>query len=224
LSHPKDVLPPGIHQDAAVAEPTAEVAKVVDQPGDDTQHLRALLDAAAQSINNFWAVTVPKTYGRQYVPPRIEGPYDPTQDQVLCGGQNIAERGNAFYCPPDNFITWDEPTFLLDLYQRVTNLAPVFVLAHEWGHSIQAQLRVKYADNVQHELGADCLAGAWADDARQAGALTREDFDQALDTLIDLQDPDNVPWTDPQAHGTAYERTRAFGNGVEGGPTACIAP
>jgi predicted metalloprotease len=226
VSDPGAVRPPGIPPGAVEAKPTAVVANVVDQPADDAQHLRALLNAAAQSINNYWAVAVPEVYGRQYVPPRIAGPYDPARVDLVCGGQSVPGqgRGNAFYCRPDNFIAWDEPTFLLDLYRRVTNLAAVFVLAHEWGHAIQAQLRVQYPNTIDSELGADCLAGAWADVARQAGELTREDFDRALETLTSLQDPDQLPWTDPQAHGTAYERTRAFGDGVESGPTACVAP
>jgi uncharacterized protein len=203
--------------------PNAALARKADDQQDRATY-RALVSAGLQSINGYWARTVPGTYGTRYVPPRIFGPYDPSRDVVLCAGQDLGIRGNAFYCPAQNFIAWDEPTFFYPAYKQLAALAPVFILAHEWGHAIQAQLRVRYDRNIEAELGADCLAGAWAEDAAQHGELTREDFDRALDTLIASQDPDEVPWVDPSAHGTAFERTRAFGDGVEGGPTRCIRP
>jgi predicted metalloprotease len=183
----------------------------------------SLIDAATQSINGYWARTIPQVYNAQYEPPEISGGYDPDEHSVLCDGKDEAIEGNAFYCPSENFIAWEEPTFFFAFYTRIV-LAPAFILAHEWGHAIQRQLGVGHETTVEGELEAGCLAGAWAQDAAQRGDLTREDFDRAVDTLIKLQDPEGVLWLDPGAHGTAFERNRAFGDGVVDGPAACIPP
>jgi predicted metalloprotease len=182
------------------------------------------MDAAAQEIGGYWVRTVPQLYGRPYMPPRFVGGYDPSRgDAVLCGGKPSAVKANAFFCPPDNYIAWDEPTLMIPL-ARHSPLMPVFVLAHEWGHSVQRQLGVRYPDTIHAELGADCLAGAWAADAAARGKLTREDFDRAVEVLDALQDADDLPWTASDAHGTGFERIQSFGHGVDGGPYGCVKP
>jgi predicted metalloprotease len=207
----------------AARQSKAVLAQVVQDDSQTVGQLRELLRAAAQEIGGFWAVEVPKFYGQSYEGPRYVAGVDPGAGQVVCGGNPTPIEGNAFFCRPDNFIAWDEPTLMLPLFKG-SPLAPVFVLAHEWGHSIQEQLQVPYQHTIDSELDADCLAGVWAADAFRRGKLSREDFDRAVDVLHDFQDADGVPWTDAQAHGTAFERIRAFGHGVDGGPFGCIRP
>jgi uncharacterized protein len=186
--------------------------------------LRNLMAAAADEIGGYWGKTVPAVYGVQYTQPRFVGGYDPANGAgVTCGGKPNALPGNAFYCVPDNYIAWDEPGLMVPLL-KYGALAPVFVLAHEWGHSVQHQVAEPFKDSIHAELNADCLAGAWAQDAASRGKLDREDFDSAVEVLRKEQDAAGVPWTDSQAHGTAFERIDNFGKGVDGGPTACINP
>ena len=73
---------------------------------------------------------------------------------MICGGQPTPIRGNAFFCRPDNFIAWDEPTLMLPLFKE-SPLAPIFVLAPEWRHSVQQRLQVNYPNTIESELGAD---------------------------------------------------------------------
>jgi predicted metalloprotease len=206
---------------AAKAE-NAVLYQAVQEDPETVGAFRDLMSAAANEIGGFWIRRVPELYGRQYTPPRFVGGYDPANGaNVTCGGKPNALPGNAFFCPPDNYIAWDEPSFMIPLF-RQSPLAPVFVLAHEWGHSVQHQLGVRFKHTIDAELDADCLAGAWAVDAASRGKLTREDFDRAVEILQAVQDKDGIPWTDSQAHGTAFERIDAFGHGVDRGPYACI--
>lgn len=209
---------------ASFQDPEAVVENAVEADSEAVQQHRQLISAAAQSIDGYWSSAVPEIYGEKYVPPRIFGAYDPSRDSVICSAEEAAHQGNAFFCIRQNYIAWDEPTLFLKLHREISPLAPIVVLAHEWGHAIQAQLGAYYDRDIESELGADCLAGAWAGNAAEEGLLTREDFDRALDTLIAAQDPEDVPWIAADAHGTAYERGRAFGNGVEAGPKRCIRP
>ena len=184
--------------------------------------LRKLMTAAAEEIGAYWVRAVPEFYDRNYTPPRFVGAYDPANGaNVTCGGKPNALPGNAFFCIPDNYIAWDEPGLMIPLLKKGA-LAPVFVLAHEWGHSVQHELGVSFQQTIQQELNADCLAGAWAQDAAARGKLTREDFDSAVELLRKVQDRAGIPWTDSGAHGTAFERIDNFGKGVDGGPYACI--
>jgi uncharacterized protein len=193
----------------------------------DRANYKILVDNAEIDIGQYWSRTIPSVYSGVYRAPEIRGSYDPRKDVVLCGGEDVAIPGNALFCPPGNFIAWDELGFFYPMYKNVAFLAPAFILAHEWGHAIQQQLglpRTAYESPRKYELGADCLAGAWARDAALRGRLTREHFDRALDTMISLQDKDDLPWLDPTEHGTAFERSTNFGDGARAGPTACIRP
>jgi hypothetical protein len=198
--------------------------RAVQTSPDTVVAFRKLMAAATQEIGGYWIKTVPAIYGAQYRPPRFVGGYDPANGaSVTCGGRPSAIPGNAFFCIPDNYIAWDEPGLMIPLLKRGV-LAPVFVLAHEWGHSVQNELHVSFSEPIERELNADCLAGAWARDAAARGKLNREDFDSAVELLRQVQDAPGVPWADSDAHGTAFERIDHFGKGVDGGPIACLRP
>jgi uncharacterized protein len=194
--------------------------------GENETHTRyeTLVNASLQSTNGYWEQAVPQLYSQPYLAPDVRGAYVPSRDTVDCGGRNLAQKGNAFYCPSDNFIAWDEPTFLYFLYKNLAALAPTFILAHEWGHAIQKQLGVDYRTTIDSEQGADCLAGAWAQNAAARGELSRDDFDAAVETLFTGRDRPGTAWFARGAHGTGFERNKAFIDGYERGPTGCIKP
>jgi predicted metalloprotease len=143
-------------------------------------------------------------------------------------------QGNfaGFYCPPDMTLYLDEP-FMLQL-EGETPFAAAFVIAHEWAHHIQSgvnfvrveanQEPTEWNDvySIELELMADCMAGAWAQDAVTRGLLGETDIQQAVDLALQfLGDPDYVGPYDPQAHGTGQMRADAILGGYQQGFLAC---
>jgi hypothetical protein len=74
---------------------------------------------------------------------------------------------------------------------------------------------------IVRELQADCFAGAWSRHVQDQGLLEAGDLDEATLAVFSARDVPGTPWTDPQAHGSGFERTRAFTDGYESGPKAC---
>jgi predicted metalloprotease len=82
-------------------------------------------------------------------------------------------------------------------------------------------------NQIQIELQADCLAGAWARDAESRGLLEVGDIDEALNAASQIGD-DTIQrktqgrvqpetWT----HGSAKQRSDAFRKGHQQGLPAC---
>ena len=135
----------------------------------------------------------------------------------------------GFYCPPDLTIYLDEP-FLL----QMEPFAAAFVIAHEWAHHVQSGVgfaRMNPSErpdewnevfSIELELMADCMAGAWAQDANTRGLLQEGDIDQAIQLALELLgDPNGVGELDPQAHGSGEQRAQAITGGYEQGFLAC---
>jgi len=106
----------------------------------------------------------------------------------------------------------------------------VVVVAHEWGHHIQLQLGIDLGVSaaemggpppIELEQQADCLAGAYTEDAEDRGWLEPGDVDEALFMTELAGDPVGTSWDSPGAHGTSDERVDAFLAGYEGGLAAC---
>ena len=100
-------------------------------------------------------------------------------------------------------------------------VAAAHVLAHEFGHAIQARSPQQERLTVLSELQADCFAGAWAAHVEEQGQLEAGDLDEATFAVLGARDVPGTPFTDPRAHGTGFERTRAFSSGYGDGPQAC---
>ena len=94
-------------------------------------------DPASSPLDAFWHDTLP-TY---QTPVSVTG-YRAGEipDATTCGDHDDAAswRNNAFYCPTDQTITYDIDWFA-ELCRTAGVLAPIGVLAHEWGHHVQAQ-------------------------------------------------------------------------------------
>ncbi len=174
-----------------------------------SDELEQLISTARQDINRYWAGQV-----TNYRPPAdvvmVRAPAD-----TDCG--RVTEP-NAFYCPPTNKIYWERGFFATEL--RIGDFAPVFILAHEWGHLVQRQLGfTRSADglmSVQLELQADCLAGTYAADARRRNVVEPGDDDEAALSLRKAGDGFDLPWFDTEAHGSSGQRIDAFTWGFEG--------
>jgi predicted metalloprotease len=176
--------------------------------------------------------------------------YEPTTMVAYSGGtQTGCGLGQAaagpFYCPTDAKVYID-PSFFNELSQRFGapgDAAQAYVIAHEVGHHIQDLLgTLDQAHNLQArasetegnaiqvrvELQADCFAGVWAANARdaQGSILEAGDVEEALraaeavgdDTLQKQSQGYVVP--DSFTHGTSAQRVAAFQRGLKGGTLA----
>jgi predicted metalloprotease len=119
---------------------------------------------------------------------------------------------------------------LRDRFGAPGDFAQAYVIAHEFGHHVQHQLRLddnlRQGDNeasVRFELQADCLAGVWARSAEEEGLLETGDLEEGLGAAASVGDDriqqqtqgrvDPETWT----HGSAEQRTTAFQRGFDGG-------
>ena len=148
-----------------------------------------------------------------------------------CGTATTAV--GPFYCPVDKKVYLD-----LSFYDELRNqfgapgdFAEAYVIAHEVGHHVQdlkGLLGGTGRDNSIHtELQADCLAGAWAQDAEKRGLLEMGDLDEALNAASQIGDDtlqrkatgtvQPETWT----HGSSAQRKASFQKGYQGGAAAC---
>jgi hypothetical protein len=184
------------------------------------------MNLALGAINEYWIETMPTEFGVAWTEPEeFIAYYPPEQDGPSCGGQPVGAE-NAVYCNQTggDFIAWDEPGLMVPYFEEYGDMANAVILAHEFGHGAQARLGLsdQFAYTIESELQADCFAGAWAAWADEQGLLGQDAADQAADAVISVADPEGVPWTDPDAHGTADERLEAFAAGVDGGAGGCV--
>jgi predicted metalloprotease len=178
--------------------------------------------------------------------------YEPTTLVAYAGGtQTACGMGQAamgpFYCPNDKKVYID-PNFFKELSQRFGapgDFAMAYVIAHEVGHHIQdlqgtlgqaqqAQQSVGQMQGNQIQVGvelqADCYAGVWAANARdaQGSIIEQGDLEEGMraaeaigdDTLQKQAQGAVVP--DSFTHGTSAQRMEALRRGyTTGNPGAC---
>lgn len=139
-----------------------------------------------------------------------------------------------FYCPEDNHIYIDLSFFneLSERFGAPGQFAQAYVIAHEYGHHIQALLGAMNTDrssgaeggSVRIELQADCYAGVWANKANaQFSILQNGDVEGGLkaakavgdDTLQKQGQGVAVP--DSFTHGTSAQRMHWFKRGLDSG-------
>ena len=177
-------------------------------------------------VDAFWAARFAEA-GRVYGPPGGVIPFD--EPIVTACGRAEPDREAAFYCVIDEKIYYSVE-FRTLIEQQIGDFAWVIVVAHEWGHHIQAKLgfdlgvvpdRAGEIPAIELEQQADCLAGAYAIDAETLGWLDPGDIDEALYMTEISGDPAGTAWNDPRAHGTGDDRIDAFLEGYAGGLPAC---
>lgn len=153
-------------------------------------------------------------------------------------GDSLYQVPNAFYCFDDDTIAWDRGVFMPDLQSLFGDMALVGVLAHEYGHAIQAHaglVDVTTAESVLvSEQQADCFEGAytrWVAEGNSSRFTlnTSDGLNQQLANLVIVRDP-TLSEDEQQdfattmgEHGSAFERISAWQMGFTDGPTACAA-
>jgi predicted metalloprotease len=205
---------------------------------DMRQFLTRVLGSTEETWNNIFTKA-----GKRYTPTTMVAYSAGTQ--TACGyGQAVM---GPFYCPNDQRIYID-PNFFNELSQRFGapgDFAMAYVIAHEVGHHIQDlegtlnqahQLQARASEpegnaiQVKVELQADCYAGVWAANARDAkgSILEAGDVEEGMraaeaigdDTLQKQAQGAVVP--ESFTHGTSAQRMAALRAGMQSGdPAAC---
>jgi uncharacterized protein len=189
----------------------------------ETGDFQAYLDLALLSIDHYSSKVV-SYYNETYTSPAGVIPY-PSASPVdtPCG---VTRSGNADYCAANSVIYYDSD--FLKQQATASWFIPVAILAHEWGHLIQGQLGLSLdtSKNIDLELNADCLSGAYAHyystEEKDAIAYEKADVTKALQLIYASGDPASMPWYDPQAHGSPQQRHDYFLAGYNSGFTSCF--
>ena len=204
--------------------------------------MRDFLTRVLGSTEETWSEIFAKN-GQRYTPTTMVAYTSGTQ--TACGFGQAAM--GPFYCPNDKKIYID-PAFFNELSRRFGapgDFAMAYVIAHEVGHHIQdlegrldeahnSQARASEAEGnamqVKIELQADCYAGVWAANARdaQGNILEPGDVEEGMraaeaigdDTLQKQSQGVVVP--ESFTHGTSAQRVQALQTGIKtGNPAAC---
>ncbi len=185
--------------------------------------------ATIAAVQDYWAATFPDVYGDAYDPIPSDRLF-PYSEQVPPPGCGTAGRvpyeevaGNAFYCSEGDFVAWDEQGLIPQLERDHGRFAVALVLAHEFGHAIQARVQFN-APTVYLEQQADCFAGSWAQavaDGDTDLSLGSHDLDTALSGFLQFRDPPGIDPSQEGAHGNAFDRVSAFQDGFEDGAARC---
>jgi predicted metalloprotease len=191
---------------------------------------------ALADLADYWSSTFPDSFGRAFAPLRgghfsvDPSDIDPAQypQGVGCGADPRDVAGTAFYChnpkePHSDSISYDR-TFLADLVDVYGDFLPDLVMAHEYGHVVQARVGSP-PTSIAAETQADCFAGAWtkwvANGRATHARISTPELDDLLRGYLLLRDPVGTPDAAPMAHGSYFDRLSGFYAGFAGGPKAC---
>src|SRR5258706_4179496 len=200
--------------------------------GAPTDEMGQFVSKVLASTEDVWTAIF-RANGREYRAPTLvlyEGGV-----RSACGMGQTAM--GPFYCPNDEKLYIDL-AFYNDLRKRFHapgDFAQAYVIAHEVGHHVQKLTgtfsRMKQDDNatsVRMELQADCYAGVWGHQARDANLLDPGDGDEALTAAIAIGDDrlqkQSQGYVVPESftHGSSAQRVRWFKTGMESGrPKDC---
>ncbi len=195
-----------------------------------------LVRNATTDIQDFWAQALPQmARGQAY--PRTQLVLFADEIRSACG--NADAQTGPFYCPGDHLVYIDL-AFYSELARRFRapgDFAQAYVLAHEFGHHIQAVIgiedRVRAAQranralenplSVQMELQADCLAGVWASSAARRNMLQPNDVEQGMAAAASIGDDRIQQMAGRRAsperftHGSSAQRVQWFRAGMTSG-------
>ncbi|WP_433383979.1 neutral zinc metallopeptidase [Actinoplanes sp. CA-142083] len=203
---------------------------LVPAPSEEPRPQKAsdVVTKSLDDVERYWQGQYPKISGGKKFQPVTGGfhPYTENSTPLECGGQSAGYQPNAFYCPDGDYIAWDAQNLIPQLQEDYGPLLLGVVMAHEYGHAIQARLGTTDQQTVVLEQQADCFAGAWLADV-QAGRSTAfkkptaEQLDDTVAGILMLRDQPGTPAVAEGAHGNAFDRIRAFQEGVQQGPAKC---
>ena len=196
------------------ASSTLASGVTIDELADD-------IDLAQKVVDGYWQTHWTDFFTGVYEPPVVKGLYDGTDpdNTPACDGEPL-EAYNAYYCEDGNYVAWDA-NLLLEGADQVGDSWVYLVIAHEWGHAVQARLDPGLVA-VELELQADCLGGAALFGAIADKTLELEEGDEReLISSLNLL-ADEMAWTMSSDHGDPFQRVQWFTLGRNGGVNACL--
>lgn len=208
----------------------------VEVVGATDEQVDVLARNALADLETFWAAQFPEVFGTEFQP--LSGGYfsvdpgnaDPSAYPrgIGCGAAVRDVENNAFYCtapdaPNSDSISYDR-AFLAELGEEFGRFIPALVMAHEFGHAVQARVGAPSA-SIAVETQADCYAGTWtrwvAEGEAQHSTLRTPELDELLRGYVQLRDPVGTSPGEQQAHGSYFDRVAAFQEGFDDGAEAC---
>ncbi|MFF5205281.1 neutral zinc metallopeptidase [Streptosporangium sp. NPDC000396] len=185
---------------------------------------REYLTAAMKCLNKSWSAHFARA-GLRFRAPAVRFYEEPAQR--VCGVRWPANAA-AFYCT-------EQATLVFPLtgnwIEDRTDLYPLKVAAHEYGHHLQsltgvrddyeARARSDRARQAEfgrrYELQADCLSGVFLGSVQRSLPRTGQDWEALSDMLRASGDDGEY-----RTHGTGANRVRWFNRGYHAvSPTAC---
>jgi predicted metalloprotease len=195
------------------------------------------LAAALADLHQWWTEQYPALYSDPFEPlgGGVYAAYPERTDPIPgCGTsdpttyEEIREY-SAFYCQQGDFMVYDDGEDGV-LYGLADEFGPPIlgvVLAHEFGHAIQARTGdlARGLPTITTEQQADCMAGAWVARAASGAAagitFTDADVRTGLIAMITVRDPVGLDQFSEGGHGSAFDRVGAFQVGFTSGLQRC---
>jgi Putative neutral zinc metallopeptidase len=164
--------------------------------------------------------------------PSDDGSPPPSCDGFTLTPADVEQNAFAAPCSEGLTVAWDPNLVDVTLTDLFGETGPAVVFAHEFGHVVQFESGVLDPSGqgigepptVLTENQADCYAGAWVAQQREDGYgpfAGAGSLDDAIGALIFVRDPVGSDPNDPSAHGSGFDRVRAFQDGINQGPGFC---
>lgn len=243
--NPADVQQPPASQSERQAESagSGDLAAKCRTGADANRDPECRVVATRNSVQSYWRAKLPEASGGKVQWQDTEMVLYQGQTRSACG--DASNEIGPFYCPLDKKVYMDAAFFRILEQQFGSSggpLAQEYVVAHEFGHSLQDQLGLleraqqdpkgPESGAVRVELMADCFAGMWAKGAVETKdangrtfmePLTEADVRDALSAAESVGD-DHIQKqargrVSPESftHGTSEQRQRWFMRGYETG-------
>lgn len=230
--------PPGGVVTQSHAAPS--ILKTLDGSVNQSAPYASFLVSYLKHLDKYWSSEFKAAYGRDFAPIANGVLYwrkgNEIAENVTCG-YDVSEvvQRNAFYvnCGEagklNDAIVYDDEQLFTQYNDDYGPLALGLVIAHEWGHAVQARTGEDLSPLLA-ELQADCYAGAWLLDLRQdqlwdevtgkgayvPGAIESFVIEYGFWEASNVSSAD-----DPQAHGSAFDRVGSLLDGMRNGATKC---
>ena len=171
-----------------------------------------LLNFASDDLNTFWQAEFDEANLTYRPPNRV---------QAYTSRSRRSRDYNAYYTAYTHSIYFDT-RLMTDALNNLGDVAPIFILAHEFGHLVQSQLGLLNNGrlSITTELEADCLAGAYLQNLDERGLLESGDAAEAMRQAYNVGD--HLPAEQNGAHGSPTQRANAFSHGYAQGADSCF--
>lgn len=179
------------------------------------------------ALEAFWDLVYPEVFGTAWDPVDATVPVFPSSGEYpTCGGftpEREFFEGNAFYCPPDDYVAWDEEQLFPALYTEIGDFALGLVLATTWHEAVQYKAGLD-TEGVAATLQRDCLSGVWTaaltfEDNPTGIILTAGDLDEGIAGFLATSAPAGT-----EGYASAFQRFESFKDGFLNGIGVCGLP